>query len=252
VREGVHFFGVGDDGNRAAAELYRMYDGMVAVLFDREHNDSQNGLHIHSYPITETVCCDGADQFIILAGSVHEPCWQEARKTLRERRPFLMLTIGTGFRTGVTPNFSPPFNDECLVIPDPSNIDPVEVAQLALQIFFIHMPWNVCKMGSLIGYDFADTKQLFAGKVTKFRKMTSDKDHYRQDFSKFINENQEDLSRANGILMSFWGRDDVLSIPKVNELMEEMKRFVMPEADLVFTFHMLPENGLDFMATLYF
>ncbi|MBU4371781.1 MAG: hypothetical protein KKD68_07820 [Proteobacteria bacterium] len=251
MEEGVHFVGAGDDGNRTAIELSRIYESLGDDFFDEEYDDPQRHLRIHTFPFTEMACFDGGDHSIILAGSVDDPCWQEARKALHESRPYLMATIGIDHERGICPETFQPFPDECLVFPGPSPFDPVEVAQLALQIFFIHTPWNVNSRGSLIGYDLADTKQLFAGKVTKVGKMSSDQDHYRQNFSKFLSENKADLSRAQGILMSFWGRDDVLSIPKANELWEETEHLLMPDAHKAFTFHILPEDGPDFMTTLF-
>ena len=103
-----------------------------------------------------------------------------------------MLTIGIDYEQAIGHDAFQPFPNECLVFPAPSLFDPVEIAQLVLQIFFIHTPWNVSGRGSLIGYDLADTMQIFAGKVTKVRKMTSDKGHYRQNFSKSLGANKAD------------------------------------------------------------
>jgi hypothetical protein len=249
--EDVHFIGAGDFGCRVSRKLSEIYEDTRAELIHKNGNASLQHLGIHVFPFAETACLDGKDHFIILAGSVHDSCWKEARKTLHESRPYLMVTIGTDHERGIDPETFQPFPDECLVFPGPSFFDPVEVAQLALQIFFIHTPWNVSIRGALIGYDLADTKQLFAGKVTKVGKMSSDKEHYRQNFSKFLDENKADLSWAQGILMTFWGRDDVLSIPKANELWEETEHLLMPEANKAFTYHILPEDGQDFMATLF-
>jgi hypothetical protein len=244
LQEGVHFVGVGDDGNRTAIELSRIYEGMRDGLFYEEHDDPQNHLHIHSFPFAETPCFDGDFDFIILAGSVHDPCWKEARKTLHESRAFFMLTIGIDHEQAIVPDTFQPFPNECLVFPDPSLFDPVELAQLVLQVFFIHTPWKVSGRGSLVGYDPADTKNIFGGKVAKARKMTSDKEHYRQNFSKFLGENKADLSRAQGILISSWG----LSIPEVDELCTETKRLLIPDVDFMLTVHDLEP---DIMATLF-
>jgi hypothetical protein len=249
--EEIHFIGAGDFGFRVSRKLSEIYEDTKTKRIHKIGNASPQHLGINVFPFAETACFDGKDHFIILAGSVHDPCWMEARKTLHESRPYLMVTIGIDHERGICPETFQPFPDECLVFPDPALIDPVEVAQLALQIFFIHTPWNVSGRGSLIGYDLADTKQIFAGKVTKARKMISDKDHYRQNYSEFLTANKVDLSRARGILMSFWGRNDVLSIPKANELMEELKRLAMPDAHQAFTCHILPEDGPDFTATLF-
>lgn len=51
--------------------------------------------------------------------------------------------------------------------------------------------------------------------------------------------------------MSFLGRDDVLSIPKVDELWTETTGLLMRDADQVFTYHVLPEGEQAFMATLF-
>jgi len=250
--EGVHFVGAGDDGNRTAIELSRIYEGLRDGLFNEGHDKPKNHLHIHSFPFAETGCFDGDyDSIIILTGAVHDPCWKEARKTLNEERPYFMLTIGIDSQRGINTDSLQPFPNECLIFPDPSFFDPVEVAQLALKIFFIHTSWNVSARGSLIGYDPADTKAIFAGKVTQVRQMTSDKDHCRQNFSKFLSENRADLSRAQGILMAFWGRNDVLSVPKVNELWDETVRLLMPDTHQLFTYHVLGEEEPAFMATLF-
>lgn len=253
MQEGVHFVGAGDGGNRTAIELSRIYDGLRDGLFYEGHDEPQNHLHIHSFPFAETPSFNADCNFIILAGSVHDPCWEEARMTLYENRPYFMLTIGIDAKREINYSAFQPFGSECLVFPDPSLFDPIEIAELVMQIIFIHEPWqsNMCTIGSLIGYDLADTKELFSGKITKVLKVKSDKDQYRQNFSRFLSKNRVDLGRAISILISFWGRDDVLSIPKVNELWEEMKRLTMPEADLAFTFHILPEGETAFMAILF-
>jgi hypothetical protein len=244
-QEGVHFVGAGDLGNKIAIELSEIYEGLREGLFYEEHDEPQNHLHIHSFPFAEAPCFDGDYVFIILAGSVHDPCWKEARNTVHEKRPSFMLTIGIDHEQAIGHDAFQPFPDECFVLPDPALFDPAEVAQLVLQIFFIHTPWNVSERGSLIGYDLADTKQLFAGKVTKVRKMTSDKEQYRQNFSKFLGENKADLSRAQGILISFWG----LSIPEVDGLCTETRRLLLPEVDFMITVHEL-EPAI--MVTLFF
>ena len=247
----AHFVGTGDLGNNVSIELSRIYQGLVDNIFDEENDKLQNYLHIHSYSLTETACFDGKDHFIILAGSIDDPCWKKARKTLHEGRPYLLVTIGVDHIQGIDPNMLQPFQNECLIFPDPSLLDPVKTANLALQIFFIHTPWNVNSRGSLIDYDLADTKRIFAGKVTKLKKMTSDKEHYRQNYSAFLTANKTDLSQAQGILLSLWGQDDVLSIPKANELWEEMKQLAMTNANKMFTFHILPKGEPVFMTTLF-
>jgi len=249
--EGVHFVGAGDDGNRTAIELSRIYEGLRDGLFYEEYDEPQNHLHIHSFPFAETACFAADHVFIILAGSVHDSCWKEARKTLHECRPYFMLTIGIDSQRGIDTDSLQPFPDECLVFPDFYSFNQVEVAKLVLQIFFMHTSWQASSRGSLIGYDLADTKAIFAGKVTQIRQMTSDKEHYRQKFSKFLSENEADLSRAQGILMSFWGRDDVLSVLKVKELWEETVRLLLSDAHQMFTYHVLPEEEPAFMATLF-
>jgi len=250
---GTIFIGVGDDGNRIARELSRLYDGMKSELFDPEHDDPQHHLHILAYPCTADDLFGPAEQFIILTGSIHEPTWQEARKKLHEGRPYLIWTIGTGHDQEIASDILGPFPNECLLLPDPAIADTANLSQMALQIFFIHTPWSVCpQRGSLIGYDLSDTKGIFAGKSVKVATMTSDKDNYRHNFSRFLNKNEADLIRAQGTLMSLWGRDEVLSIPTASDLWDEMKRITMSDASQVLTFHILPDDGPDFMATLFF
>ena len=248
---GTIFTGIGDDGNRIAMELSRLYNGMKAELFDPEHDDPQHHLHTLAYPSTTDGIFEPAEQFIILAGQVHDPLWREARQSLHESRAYLLWTFGIGHDQEIAPDVLAPFPNECLLLSDPAIADAANLSQMALQIFFIHTPWNVSARGSLIGYDLADTKAMFAGKVTQVRQMTSNRKHYRQNFSKFLSENKADLSRAQGILMSFWGREDVLSIPKTNVLWEEAEHLLMPDTHKAFTFHILPEDGPDFIATLF-
>ncbi len=250
---GTFFIGVGDDGKRIAMELSRLYDGIKAELFDPEHDDPQHHLHILAYPSTADDFVEPAEQFIILTGSIHEPAWQEARKALHEGRPCLLWTIGIGHNQKIAPDILGPFPNECLLLPDPAIADAANLSQMALQIFFIHTPWFVCpQRGSLIGYDLSDTKGIFAGKAVKAATMTSDRDNYRDNFSRFLCEKEADLIRAQGILMSLWGRDEVLSIPKASDLWDEMKRITMSDASQMLTFHILPNDGPDFMVTLFF
>jgi hypothetical protein len=252
LQEGRYFIGVGNSGKKTAIELSRIYEEIREGLFIYdEHDKTHNHLQIHSYHCPETVCCDGEEYFIILAGSFNDSCLLDARKIVHDCHPYLMLTIGTNYQTGIDTETFQPFPDECLIVPDQSLFDPIAMAQLVLQIFLIHTPWAISNRGSLIGYDLADTKHVFAGKITKARKMMSDKEHYRQNFSKYLNENKADLSRSQSILMSLWGKGKVLSIPEANELGDEMDHLARPDGQRMFTFHILPDDGPDFMAIVF-
>jgi len=247
----IHFVGAGEDGNRTTIELSRIYNEIRDSLFYEGHNQPQNHFHIHSYPCTKTTGLDVKGHFIILAGAINDPCWKEARETLHKSNPYLMMTIGAGYEYPVIPNLSLPFNNECLAFTDRFLVEPVKIAQLVLQIFFIHMPWNICKMGSIIDYDLSETKHAFAGKVIKVIKMVSDKEHYRQNFSRFLNENKADLNRSRRILMSLWGKEKVLSVSKASELGDEMDFFVRPNIQRMLTLHILLEDCPDFMAIIF-
>ena len=246
--EGIHFVGVGEPGNRVIMELHRIYEGMRDGLFSEEHDQPKNHLHIHSYPCTEMVFCDGEDIFIILAGSTHDPCLQDARNTLHERRPYFMLTIAMNDQAGTNTDAIQPFPDECLVFREQSIFDPVKIAQLVLQIFLIHTPWYISKRGSLVGYDLYDTKPMFTRKFIKVITMTSDKKHYRQYFSKFLEENRAELRWTKGILMSLWGFS---TISDVSDLCTETTGLLMPDAIELLTYHDLPDDEPNIMVTLF-
>ncbi|MDP2267714.1 MAG: hypothetical protein Q8K46_00970, partial [Deltaproteobacteria bacterium] len=113
--EGVHFVGAGAEGKRTVIELSRIYEGLRDDLFYEEHDEPQNHLRIHSFPFAETTCGEGVDHFIILAGSVHDHSWKEARETLPESRPYLMVTIGLDHERGIDLHTFQPFPDECLL-----------------------------------------------------------------------------------------------------------------------------------------
>lgn len=248
----IHFIGAGDFGCEVFRKLSGIYEGTRAELIDKNGNASPQQLGIHVFPFAETACLDGKDRFIIMAGSVHDRCWMEARNTLHESRPYLMATIGIEHGRGIDQDTFQPFPEECIVFPDPSLFDPVEAAQLILQIFFIHTPWNESSSGSLIGYDLADTKQLFAGKVVKVIKMTADKEHYKQNFSEFLAANMADLSRAQGILMSFWVLFEGVGLQQVHELYEEAKCLLMPDINELLTIHTLHEDVPDLATIIFF
>lgn len=247
----IIFIGVGSVGDKTAIELSRIYESFGNDIFYGKHGKALQYFQIHSFTNLNKVCLDVEDKFIILAGSIGDPSWQEARKTLSEQKPYLLLTIGTGFKRKVNKDSLLTFNNECLVFPDPLLVVPVEIAQLVLQIFFMHMPWSICQMGSIIGYDLADTKQVFEGKVVKVRKMTSDKEYYRENFSKFLNENKKHLSGSQGILMSLWGKNKELSISTAMKLGNEMESLIMSGAHRMITFHVLPKDRPDFMAIIF-
>jgi hypothetical protein len=76
MQEGIHFVGAGDDGNRTAIELSRIYEGLRDGLFYEGHDEHQNHLQIHSFPFPKTVCLNWDHHAVILAGSVHDPCWK--------------------------------------------------------------------------------------------------------------------------------------------------------------------------------
>lgn len=81
-----------------------------------------------------------------------------------------MLTIGIDHEQAISPDTFQPFPNECLVSPDPSLFDPVELAQLVLEIFLMHTSWQVCSRGSLVGYDFVDTEECIGQESRKSQK----------------------------------------------------------------------------------
>lgn len=244
MKDNILFIGAGDFGRRIAIELSQICECMGDDI-------PVDHLLIHSYPLPKTTCFGVADQFIILAGAIDDLCWQEARNILHKSRPYLLVTIGASAAGVAAVDVFPPFAAECLIFPDQCLVDPVAVAQLVLQIIFIHTPWNVCQRGSLAGYDLADTKNYFGGKVTKVIKMVANEEHCQQSFLAFIGKYKAALNRADSILLSLWGRTDVLSIRDVRELSEEVQQLIMPAATFLFTCHILPEGQTDFMATLF-
>ena len=247
MEEGKHFIGVGITGQRVTMELCRIYEGMRADLFEVEQDKPQNYLHIHSYPCAATDCQDDKDHLIILAGSINDPCLQDARNTFQKKHPYLMLTIGVDYQDGMDTDAYQPFPDECLIFPGISLFDPIKLAQLVLQLFLIHTPWFISGRGSLIGYDLYDTKQLFGGKVVKAISITSDKVHYRESFTRFLDKNRAYIRRSKGILMSLWG----LSITEVNEIWKEIRLLLIPEASEMFTCHNLPADDPNITVTLF-
>ncbi|HPL67778.1 MAG TPA: hypothetical protein PLG94_14700 [Smithellaceae bacterium] len=247
MEEGKHFIGVGDTGHRAAKELCRIYEEMRGCLFESEQDRPHNHLRIHSYPCAETACFDDKDHLVILVGSLIDPGLQDARTSFHESRPYFMLTVGIDHQTRVDADDIQPLPDECLIYPDTSLSVPVKLAQLVLQIFLIHTPWYISKRGALIGYDLYDTKQLFGGKVVKAISMTSDRAHYRQNFSMFLDKNRADIRRTKGILMSVWG----LSIMQANEILKEAKLLLTAGADELFTCHNLPADEPNILVTLF-
>jgi hypothetical protein len=247
MNDEIYFIGAGNDGDETAVELSRIYESMANDIYYKADEQQLQYLQINSFRNYKKSMFDVENKFIILAGSIHNHYWQEARKKFSEQNPYLMLTIGIGFDKVIVSNTLLTFKNECLIFPDPFVVNPVDVAQLVLQIFLIHMPWNICQMGSLIGYDFADTKNVFAGKVIKIKQMTSCTEHYRQNFSKFLDENKKTLSKSQGILLSLWSQDKVLSISKANELMKEIESYSDRK---MFTFHLLPRGKPEFMTTM--
>lgn len=264
----IHFVGVGEDGKRTAIELSRIYEGIREDLFYEEYDIPQNHLHIHSYPCAANLTFNEEFQLVILAGSFNDSGLHDAREAFHERHPFLMLTIGTDYQTGMDKETFQPFPDEFLVVPDQSLFDPVAVAQLVLQIFLIHTLDTESNRGSMAGYDLADTKYGFAGKTAKVITMTMDKEHLRQDYTNFLAKNSEAIKRTQGILMTFWG----LSLKEMNELSTETMELLMPIANTgkkmnqlstetlalllsdiytALTFHDLPDDE-PVMATLFF
>ena len=51
--------------------------------------------------------------------------------------------------------------------------------------------------------------------------------------------------------MSLWGEDKYLPIVTANEMMAEMENVIMPDANLLFTYHVLPKDCRHFMAIIW-
>jgi hypothetical protein len=246
-QEGFHFVGAGDFGRETIIELSKAYNAL--------QDDPRNHLHMHAFPRTrnDPGGWDRGD-VLILAGKVDDPAWNDARCSLHAGGAFFILTIGVDDKN--TQEYSAdalptPFTNECIVLADRSISSPAALAGLVLQFVFIHTPWQQSAQGSLIGHDLADTKRIFSGKVAKIRVLTANQEDFRQSFSRFLAENSQDIRRAQGILMSLWASDGVLSIPQANNLWEETADFLNPDADRAYTLHVLPEGGPVFTATMF-
>jgi len=84
-----------------------------------------------------------------------------------------------------------------------------------MQIFLIHTPWFISKRGSLIGYDFADTKAIFVGKTAK--------------------------------AITIWG----LGVWGMNNLCLKVSR-LLTSGDVVFTLHDLPNDEPNIITMLFY
>jgi len=247
MEEGNHFIGAGDTGCMVAAELCRIYKGMREGLFQAEQDRPHNHLHIHCYPCAAKVCFDDKDHLVILGGSLSEPDLRDARDAFRDKHPYLMSTVATDYRKVMNTGGYRALPDECLIFPDAVHCAPVKLAQLVLQIFLIHTPWYISTRGSLVGYDLADTKAIFAGKTAKVITMTSDKVHYKKHFLKLLNTHRSGLGQTQGVLASFWGLD----LRDMNNLRLKVSR-LLTDADVVFTLHDLPDDESHIKATLFY
>lgn len=245
------FVGAGNLGNKIANELSLLCKSLGDDIFDEQSRRFSHYLRIFSFPCKKTSFNEWKDCLFIMAGSIHDPCWQEARDFIHESGADYMLTIGLESRHEAHSDVPIPFKNEIIFLTDPSLVKPVEIAQLVLQIFFIHMPWDFRQMGSLIGYDLGDTVSIFEGKVIALKTVTFAKECYRQDFLRFLNENRGRLGQSEGVLLSIWGQDKVLSLTQADKLMKETEQLTMSDATVLFTLHFMPENWPDFMAILF-
>jgi hypothetical protein len=53
------------------------------------------------------------------------------------------------------------------------------------------------------------------------------------------------------MLISFWGKNDILTLHLISEFVDEIKDRALPDSQIMFTAHVLPEDGPDFMVTLF-
>ena len=264
----VHFIGAGIFGNAVAMELSMIYEEIRAGLFYEEHDKPENHLHIHSYPCSETFFCDEELDLVILAGSFKDFDLQKARKEFCERQPFMMLTIMTDYQTGIDKETFQPFLDEGIIVSDQSLCDPLAMAKLVLQIFFINTLDVQSKRGTITGHDLVDTKNMFAGKTAKVVTLTMDEENRRQNYTNLLAKHSENIKQTRGILMTFGG----MSLREINELSAETTELLMPIANtgkkmhelstealalllsdiyIALTWHNIPEDEQD-VVTLFF
>jgi hypothetical protein len=218
----IHFIGAGTFGNAVAVELSRIYEAIREGLFYEEYNTPEKHLHIHSYPSSET--CDEELDLVILAGSLSDLALKKARKEFYERKPFLMLTILAEYQTGMDKDTLQPFLDEGIIVFDHSLCDPVAMAKLVLQIFFVNTLDVHSKRGTIVGYDLVDTKNLFAGHTAEVITLMMNKKNRRQNYTNFLAKHSEDIKWTKGILMTFWG----MSLKEINELSTETTELLSP------------------------
>jgi len=221
----IYFIGAGTFGNAVTMELSRIYEEIREGLFYEEYDTPENHLHIHPYTCSET--CDEELDLVILAGSCNDLDLQKAREEFYERKPFLMLTIVIDYQTGINKETFQPFFDEGIIVFDQSLCDPVAMAKLVLQIFFVNTLDVQCKRGTRVGYDLADTKNLFAGHTAEAITLIMDEENRRQNYTNFLAKHSEDIKRTKGILMTFWG----MSLREINELSTETTELLMPIAN---------------------
>jgi hypothetical protein len=247
----VLFIGIGDFANLAAVELTRFESKIRKEISRQGQTEIPWILKIHSAFSSDVISEFWKKSLVIIVGSVQDHLWEKARAEINTKHPYLTWSIGG--RSEILPRSSlyRPFSNEIISIVDLSLTDAEEVALMIILFLIINTVWEINSLGSLIAYSLQCTKNIFSGQTVNFLKIESDRGHYRRAFSAMLEERRTEIYGAKGALLSIWGKNDALSLHQVSDMIDEISEMVNLEAQLGVTYHILPEDNPDFMATFF-
>lgn len=247
----IHFVGAGGYGRKVIVVLRHLQQEMKAFSPGGEDNEDDKHFRIYFSENREAGGRKAEDRITILAGKTDDPCWEDARKTWNLRPGFLLMTIGSQPRRKEYASPLTPAPGECMFLPAPAQDNPRGIARLAVELYCIHTSWRLNPMGSLIGYDPADTKAMFAGCLVQVRQMSANRKYAERVFTRFLRRHQREIGGVQALLLSLWGRDDFPSVAQAQALAGGLKQLARPDAAGMMTLHILPEGDRDFRVTLF-
>jgi hypothetical protein len=251
MRQEVLLIGIGNIGNMAAIELTRFQSKIRKEISRQEQTEIPWILKIHSAFSPDVIYESWKDALVIIVGSVQDHLWEEARVEIDARHPYLTWSIGARSEIPSVSFSCLLFSNEIFSTVDLTLTDTKEVALMILLFLIINTGWEINPLGSVIAYSLACTKDILSGQILNFIKIESDRKHYRQAFSALLEERRAEIHKAKGVLLSVWCKNDMLSLHQVSELINEIKKMVNSETKWGVTYHILPEDKPDFMATFF-
>lgn len=238
--------GVGSLGSALSKQLKHTYQIPIETLSTHSSDKPETCLSFSTKNFNLNLK-DKLWNLVILVVSSEDPSFSSTREIVLSYNPDFLWTIVQ------TPKGNPMQDDSLIpttkeTISIINNIDSFldDICQLITVIY------SACyQVNSIIGFDMADLKGMFAGRLTSLLCFRSKDDHRQEALLRFIDHNKKFLLNTDTIHLGLIYKEETsFTLQEVNDYTSKVQSFCLKESCFCTSLNVASELGYSLCATL--